>query len=338
VITQPEGRERVIVIASPSSHMPLEIRVEAHSATGWVPGLLIRPAFDQPIDSSLFAHQFPRGVRVVDQEEESRQWRAQLERPVHLMKSGGHVVAIRNVTVNPLGHVFVLFTDGYARKDEIASANETLRLENGDRSAPVTIFHANFKITDSLGTEYLQSGSSLQPHMGSIRDDWTQGLMMSDGQILEGAWFIPVKDLPWSPRKLSLRLDSSADSWGVKFDRPNSGVLPDWAPQMAIGPRDAGDVLSAARVTRRPEMKYQGDWKGVEASLRADLADAAERERSEGETIAQGTTYFELYEALKHNGKGTEALEFLKLASREAMYPHQYPADEIAAALRKEGL
>lgn len=341
-ITDDSGRERMIVVADPETHFPLQYRGEASTASGWRLRGIAKPRFDVEVDPKTFELHVPKGTKIVDIDKEMTAWTQRIQKPIASFELGDATIALHDITINPRGHIFVLYTNGETKADreEYASMVRAQSPEEAMRLSQRFV-HPDLEAHDDIGTEYLVSQGSLQPYAG--RPDPEQGVLQN-GKLLQGAWLMPKQEAPWRPRTVELKASAYSKgsvvthTYRVEASEPTSGVIPDWIQFIAMGPRSVSDLLMEERRTRRDGQKARGDWAAVEAGLRADLDEILDRESSRGQSSAKGTTFFELYQALTKTGKREEALEFLRRAAREPVYAHQYPDDEIRRAMAKEGL
>jgi len=345
-MTDETGRERLIVEADPASDMPLEYRSEAHTGEGWRVVHISRPVFDGVVDAKEFDLSIPKGMSVVDDAQMRKDWTAKLEKPMRIFVLDGHKIVVRDLAVNPRGHLFILYTSGWTAKDERAYTQAVMKMPRDGKARQISIplpVNPKFEVVDSSGVAYAESRSSFQPYEGSSQPGLETGVVLSDGEILQGVWLVPLEERAWQAHRFTFKvsLDATAQAasknWTVEFKKPNSAIVPAWMPMIGIGPKEDLDVLAEERSVQRPLLKDRNDWAAVEAGLRQDLADTFTRERR-GVSYAKGTVYYELYEALGHEGKRGEALEFLKLASGQPLYPNQYPTNEIDQAMKREGL
>ena len=341
-ITDDSGRERTVLYADPKTHFPLQYRGEASTALGWRLRGIAKPKFDVEVDPKTFELHVPKGTKIVDIEKEMAAWSQRIQKPIGSFELGGATIALHDITINPRGHIFVLYTNGETKADREEYARE-VRAQNLDEGMRLSqrFVHPDWEAHDDIGTEYIVNQGSLQPYAGRPHSE--QGVLQ-DGKLLQGAWLMPKQEAPWRPRKIELKASAYSKkslvtrTYRVEASEPTSGVIPDWIQFIAHGPRRVSDLLMEERRTRREGQKARGDWAAVEAGLRADLDEILDREFSRGRSYAKGTTFFELYKALTKTGKHEEAVEFLKRANQEPLFLQQYPDDEIRRAMAREGL
>lgn len=334
-ITDSSDRERSIVYADPQTNMPLAMRQEGKSITGWQLRSEIELVFNQPISQELFALDFPEGAQVVDLEKAQREFYASLERPLTEFKLGEKLIQIRALRINPRGHVFILFTDGETvqQREEYAKRVKDRDLDFEWHVPP------GFEIRDSNGEAFTSSGSSLQPYVTG-GPQGGEGPVTTDGQVMQGSWLVGSETEKWIPRKLEVVCSDgrgNKHSWKVSFADPTDPVYPDWMSLLAIAPRNEKNIFAEERRLARERYASAGDWGKVAEVLKNDL-DAVREEEIKGATYAKGDTYYRLYEALSKSGERQEALQYLELAAKEPLYPNQYPEREIKEAMNREGM
>jgi hypothetical protein len=336
-ITNPNGQERLIVLADPDTSMPLGFQWESNGVAGWSLRGFAKATFDRPLDESLFETSFPRGVAVVDLDKSKADFLRSIEHPVKSFSWQGRTVALRAVVVTPRGHVFVLYTDGETREDRQREANRVLS------QAPVTVVrrgekrpftvHPEWNVTDSLGQEYFSAG--FQPYVAGPTARFTSGVALSDGQVLQGCWFVPADDRPWSPRTVTLSIDGHPDAkvLSIHLLSPNASTVPDWMPSMAMGPGSEIDILRQELISRRAELQQRGDPKLLIDSYERELRLDSEDEHNGRGPWARGELYFGLYKAYNQLGDRQSAIRYLRLASTEP-----YPTAQLQEAVKAEHL
>jgi len=329
-------RERLVVLADHSTSMPIAFRMESKTVHGWRLSGLARARFDRPVDAGLFSTRFDPSLPVVDLDRMRSEFKARIEAPLASYPWKGKTIAIRSVDVNPNGHIFVLYTDGETQADRQREADEMLAAGRKiSRSVPLFFRspHPMIEVTSSLGSEYL-AGGSLQPYIAGPSERFRSGIVLRDGEVLQGAWFIPANAAPWQPATVSVQFDGDkAKTYRRKFATASTPLLPDWAPLLGLGPTVEEDVLTAELEARRPALEQGADVEALVANLERELA-LRHQEESEGiGPWAEGDLYFDLYRAYLKLGDHETAVGYLRQAADESN-----PPPGLEQALNNEGL
>ena len=335
-ITSENNIERLVVLADQASSMPIAFRMESNTARGWRLSGTARLQFDRPLDQSLFSTRFDPSLPVVDLDRMKSEFKTRIETPLATFPWMGKTIAIRDVDVNPNGHVFVMFTDGETQVDRQREADAVLAAEKkGGRllTMPPRTPHPDIAVTSSLDVDYLDTWN-FQPYVTGATERFRRGIVLRDGEVLQGKWFIPQHPSPWQGQTVTVTFNSdSAKSYRRHFQTASTPLLPDWAPLMAMAPNTEEDVLRAEFDVRRPLLQQGTDTDALIANLEGDLA-LRRKEESQGiGPWAKGDLYFALYRAYLKKGDRGAALGYLRQAAEESN-----PDPGLDRALKKEGM
>lgn len=335
-ITSENNVERLIVLADPETSMPIAFRMESNSARGWHLSGMARLQFDRPLDQRLFSTRFDRSLPVVDLDRMRTTFKARIETPLATFPWMGKTIAIRDVDVNPNGHVFVMYTDGETQAGRQREADALLSAERKGGPLLTMPFRSprpDIEVKSSLGVDYLNT-MNFQPYVTGATEQSRRGIVLRDGEVLQGKWFIPQHPSPWQGQTVTVTFNSdSAKSYRRHFQTASTPLLPDWAPLMAMAPNTEEDVLRQEFDVRRPYLQQGTDTDALIANLEGDLA-LRRKEESQGiGPWAKGDLYFALYQAYIKRGDRATALGYLHQAAEESN-----PDPGLDRALKKEGM
>ncbi|MBI1335077.1 MAG: hypothetical protein GC165_19615 [Armatimonadetes bacterium] len=235
--------------ASKNDHRIFRVEVRTLKNGTWILGGFETISYDQPLPAKTFAVDFPKETQVIDVDHIADDWKKKLEKPIATLKSEHGQIVIRDYYVNSRGHVFIVFTDGETKAEV---RNEALQMR---QSSPPKTWHAlpTVSARDSELIGYEQSPASFQPFVGSAVPNLERGIVLSDGEILQGAWLVPARITPWKPKQLDVQFlinwpgrDSErTNTWTIQLDHKGDSLRPDWMVACAIGPINDEAVLRA---------------------------------------------------------------------------------------------
>lgn len=335
-ISNSNGAERLVVLANQKTSMPVAFEMESKTVHGWHMSGLARARFDHPLDAGLFSLHFDPTLPIVDLDKERSEFKDRIETPLVVYPWMHKAIAIRVVDVNPNGHIFVLYTDGETVTDRHRESGEMLSAsQNNIRSfhPHFMSIHPSIEVTSSLGGEYLKTGN-LQPYVDGPSERFRSGIILRDGEVLQGAWFVPAKSTPWQPLTVNVRFNADQSKvYRRHFSTASTPLLPDWTPLMGIAPTVDDDVLREELSVRRSALIQGPDAKALIANIEGELA-LRRKEESQGiGPWAEGDLYFALYQAYLKLGDHPTAVSYLRKAANEP-----YPAPGLQQALAKENV
>jgi len=315
-VTLEEGDTKTVVYADLKTALPILFRGYSHDEQGrWKLRGLSRPLFNRKIDLASFKVDFPASAKVVDVSQIKRQWAAKVEKPLATLRFSKGEIAIRDYAVNERGHIFIIYSNGETAADREAYSRGVRNREfPGQRGLGV-----DFEVTDSLGNEYLRSEFSFQPYMSGYGGKQSEWIELNDGQVLHGAWLIPVTDRPWSPRRLQVRLVSNKEfkSWPIEVQAPTTKLIAEWFYALAIAPKDAKELKQYETLTRISHFNQVGDHQALIPLVHLEIARLDEFGREHRRRVSKMDLYWMLYGAHNALGEREVALRWLKKASQE---------------------
>jgi len=254
-ITHADGAERQIVLADRTTSMPVASWTESKTGAGWRLTGLERARFNVPLDPELFSTHFAPSVTVVDLDRMRPEFKAKIETPIATIPWKKRMIAIRTVDVNPNGDIFVLYTDGETQAERQMESDEMVSQFRKGLHTFSPIFrspHPAIEVASSLGTDYSRV-ENLQPYAAGPSERFRSGIVLRDGEVLQGAWFIPTHSSPWHPQTVTVKFDGDeVKTYRRQFPTASTPLLPDWAPLMALAPTGEEDVLREELGARRP--------------------------------------------------------------------------------------
>jgi hypothetical protein len=333
-ISSPNNIERIVVLADKGTSMPIAFRMESNTVGGWHLSGMARLQFDKPVDPRLFTTRFDRSLPVVDLDRMKSEFKSRIETPLATFPWMGKTIAIRAIDVNPNGHVFVMYTDGETQAGRQKEADALLSAERKGGPLLAMPFRSprpDIEVKSSLGVDYLNT-MNFQPYVTGATEQSRRGIVLRDGEVLQGKWFIPLHPSPWQAQTVTVTLNSdSATSYRRHFQTASTPLLPDWAPLMAMAPTVEEDVLREEFDVRRPLLQQGTDTDALIANLEGELA-VRRKEESQGiGPWAKGDLYFALYQAHLKQGDRATALGYLRQAAEESN-----PDPGLDRALKKE--
>ena len=336
-ITNSNKRERLVVLANRETSMPIAYQMESKTIRGWKLSGLARAKFDQPLDQKLFATNFNPTYPVVDLDQFKATFKEKIEKPLASFAwKKDRKISIRVVDVNPNGHVFVLYTDGETliqRHKESEATLATARQGSGRVFDEFRVDHPIIKLQSSIGVEYA-SDWALQPYIDGPSERFRSGIVLKNGEVLQGAWFIPTRPVSWKPLSIKVTFDNQASiSYQAKFVSVSTSLLPDWAPLMGVGPHTDEDILIGELGTHRRFLEANSDVKAVIASYEAELELKRKMESRGMGPWSKGDLFLGLYRQYLKLGDHPTALDYLMQAADDPV-----AAEGLTEALAKEGL
>jgi len=335
-ITNSDGAERVQVMADRTTSMPIAFLSESKTVNGWRFSAVARAKFNQPVDTRLFSTTFEPSIPIVDLDRELAQFRTRIQTPLAKFDWFGRTIAIRAVDINPNGHVFLLYTDGETKLDRQRATDHmiaAIRSNELNHANALFVPHPTVDACNSRGGEYLKSGE-LYPYVSGPSDRFRSGIVLPDGQVLQGAWFIPSESGPWRPIDLTITFNGDRTKmFRQRFEKPSTSLLPDWTSLMGIAPTSEQDVLREELHVRRPALQQKSDFPRLISNVEAELRLMREEESNGIGPWAKGDLYLDLYQAYSGLGDHKIAIHYLKLAANEP-----YPTPLLTQALAKEQL
>ena len=243
-IEQATWPSRQVIYADPKSHMPFQITMENKKDGEWRKVGYMTFKLDPAIDSTQFEPNFPKEAKVVDLQKLKSNWAAKLEKPLAMFETNEGKVQIRDVAVNERGHVFIIYTNGETAQQR-KEYGDSIRAGNIPQ---VVSKQLKWTVEDSIGTNYWASIKSFfQPYQDPIRKEREEWVVLKDGEVLQGQWFVPSVYSKWSPREISVKCwtaksDKYSGTYTLKLRLPTTKLIPEWMPACAMGPRKPKDV------------------------------------------------------------------------------------------------
>ena len=332
-ITQPGEKERLVLMADRNTSMPIAFLMQGNTPNGWHQSAVARASYDKPLDPALFAPKFDSSMPVVDLDKEKIAFLAGIEKPIKSFNWENRVVAIRVIDMNQNGDIFLMYSDGETKAQRQRDADAVLAFPHDGMPHKVVVpyvSHPSIEVTGSDGVAYLSCGS-LQPYITGPSEKFAKGVVLRNGEVLEGLWLIPQNRLTGKSVAVTFNVSGNRFQW--KFERPTTPLTPDWAPLMGMGPLNDEDVLLQELGTREPELERAKDNNGVIETVKAEIGLRHQMESKGIGPWAMGDLYVKMYRAYRDLGNHSEAIRWLKMASNEPSSP-----PEVVTFMKKEGL
>lgn len=282
---EPAGKVRILLQVDPKTNLPQSYELALLKNGAWEKFGSAEIRYNEPLDPKRFTGEFP-GATVVDYDTARKQWREKVERVVAQGKLGERTIKIRDVRVNERGAVFVLYTCG-----KTYSAGDAFhRLAKGSPYwLPGTPRDWEVSLRGADGTRYAPAKIQFMGTMGKERkrEYLGQRPVFSDGELLQGDWFIPLSPQIKAPTSVTLRINahpqnlhgdalnneqrknwSVVGSWALQ-PTPQSGFLPDYWPHLVSEMMSESDEKELQRL-------YAERRAGVLEEERASLPQALE--------------------------------------------------------------
>lgn len=170
MVTRPgHETEREVFVVEKASDLPLSGESQVLTKEGWRARMKWEFAYNVPVPATVFQARFPQGTRVLNRASLEAEWKKDLTSVLVSANIDGSPVRIRDVYVNKAGGVFVLWTGKIGGRDY------------------------RLTLTDSRGKTYTRA--SFDPGIEPAEWMGTE-LVFIDGEVVDGAWFVPVEEGP----------------------------------------------------------------------------------------------------------------------------------------------
>jgi tetratricopeptide (TPR) repeat protein len=339
-------RERELVSVDAATDLFIQGEGQLEVDGRWVTQSIIEIRYNEPLPANLFTPNFPRSAQVFDLDHGQQEWGRRLARVIAQQRVGDRTVAIRDIQVNAEGDLFLLYTVGKRRGDNLNTGNN---LAGRDWK---------IEVKDDLGTAYVWQTDDFASNEG-MPDESSKGYVFN-GERLEGDWWIPaVPQSPWKPRRFTLTFRVSPINmhggyhdperkavytetavFPLPVPGPSTALVPDYMQYMARG-FEFQDADLHSRHAKARAWYYRYEKQDLPRALeyyREVVRLGEERARETGQPFLDSETWRDIGEVLRALGQKEEARVALERAVREAMYPdaNRKGAEEALEALKGE--
>jgi outer membrane lipoprotein-sorting protein len=267
-IEQSMPQMRDVIYADPKTHMPIRSSSETMVEGKWRERSYGIFKIDSTIDEKLFKPNFPASAKVIDLEKVKSGWKKKLETVLATFHTNEGTIALRDIAVTERGHIFLVYTNGETAIDRKAYGDTMRRGE-----IPKEYFRpSRWSIEDTVGNSYWPSSKTdFQPYDSPVRNMQREFVVLKDGQVLHGNWYIPSMPNKWSSREITLncwtpKADKFAGTYKFKIQTPTDKLIPDWMSLCAMGPFTAKQIYQEEnepqpRIGAVPDMGKTGTSK-----------------------------------------------------------------------------
>jgi outer membrane lipoprotein-sorting protein len=333
-LTQPTDPGRLLLSVDAATDLAIQMENQLERDGRWTTQTLSEVRYNDPLPAALFEPRFPRSAVFVDREHARRSWERRLRPGIARRRVGDRTIVIRDLQVNAVGDVFLLYTAGALPGDVWPDWS--------------------IDLTDEFGRRYL-AGEGFQPWVQVGRGPGGEEYLFA-GQELEGAWWVPVvPQSPWTARRFTVTFHvqpvihhgrepaavenySASTSFTLRVGRPATALVPLYMPQMAVR-LDEREVKSWRARARARYYLPSRDPRKLEKALA--LYREVNRLRGEqaqelGQPIRDPQAWFEMGEVLRDLGRKEEARAAFEEALREGLSPdfERRQAEQALKALR----
>lgn len=351
--------DRMLLTVDDASDLPIRGESQHENRGRWATQGGGEMYYNERLPDTLFEPNFPKTARVIDVEAGRGVWERKLSQGIAARKFsdisrvylpqmiGGRMqivnnevrkprlLVVRDLQVNSLGDVFVLFTDN----DYVGSGGQfgsaDLEDDLGTRYLPAPTppkFYAG--TSDVIPTCYESDGQG-----GNRVDGYTFG-----GEPLEGTWWVPLtpQQGPWKPRRFRLtfhlRDPGSVNPvvLSLPVQKPTAAIVPEYMPYMAR-PLFENTVRVDEALRRAHFYQEASDLPTALTWYRASIAVKQADDRQIQGHYDESDEWWEMFQILTTLGRTEEAKQALLRANENAVYASP-TRDRIRDAMGKLGL